>query len=68
MPHNCIFITVGRKRISHPHSVINAKCHGKGTKGQNALIIHSKLPYRRIKWQTYIYAGTIIYIAFGKRT
>jgi len=32
LQNSCIFITVWRKRISHPHSVIHAKCHGKDTK------------------------------------
>jgi len=38
------------------------------SKGQNALKMQSKLAYRRIKWQPYIYAGTIMYTAFGKQT
>jgi len=32
MPYDCIFITVGKKKISHPHRVIYAKCHGKDIK------------------------------------
>jgi hypothetical protein len=38
------------------------------SKGQNALIMKSKLAYSRIKWLPHIYIEAIMYTAFGKRT